>query len=137
MKPVIFLLLMFVLGSCAEKVIEKPDDLIGEDQMTSILYDLAIIGAAKKTNATLLQEHHIETMPYLYSKYDIDSVQFVESDRYYASLPEVYEKIYTSVEARLKKEEKEATEAKERRNDSISTAKQKAALKKRTKDSLP
>lgn len=137
MKRIVFLLLLFAFGSCAEKVIEKPDRLIEEDKMTLIIYDLAIIGAAKKTDVNILQKHHIETMTYLYKKYDIDSVLFVESDRYYASLPDVYERIYTTVEARLKKEEKEVTEAKERRIDSISTAKQKAAIKPRAKDSLP
>ena len=107
MRRFLFLILSFtLLAACNEKLIEKPKNLIPEKKMEKILYDLAILGAAKSSNAAVLKENNIETMDYIYTKYDIDSVQFVESDGYYASLPAVYEAIYTNVADNLESEKK-------------------------------
>jgi hypothetical protein len=84
------LLLFLVLASCGEKVIEAPNDLIEKGKMADILYDLALINAAKSTNPGILEEGGIEPMEFLYKKYGVDSVQFVKSDIYYASIPLEY-----------------------------------------------
>ena len=98
--------------SCLEKVVEEPKDLISKDKMTSILYDLAILNAAKNTNATVLTDNNIETMDFIFSKYKIDSLQFVTSDIYYASLPITYEAIYVEIDERLEKEKERMRTAK-------------------------
>ncbi len=90
--------------SCTEKLIKKPENLIAKKKMVDILYDLAVITAAKNTNSIVLIEKNIKTMPYIYSKYKIDSIQFAESDLYYASDPTIYEDLFTQVEKRLHKE---------------------------------
>ena len=81
-------------------------------------------------------------MGYIYDKYGIDSLQFVKSDTYYASIPTVYEDIYTKVKDRLEKGEKFFEEERQQKQDSINKAKEKLNpnLKKKpqtTKDSLP
>ena len=137
MKKAALILLLLLISSCAEKLLEKPDNLISKDTMVDILNDLAILNAAKNTNVMVLRNHGIEPMQYIYEKYEIDSLQFVESDRYYASLPEEHEKIYIAVEAKLQDEEDRlSTEKKER--DSLKRVESEAArLKtKKTKDSL-
>jgi len=112
--PVVLLSLL----SCNENLLEKPEDLIPEDKMVAILTDLAIVNAAKSTNMAVLQDSDIEPMDYIFKKYDIDSLQFVESDRYYASLPPEYEEIYKRVESKLEEQAKTMEEAK-RVNDSL------------------
>ena len=119
MKKVICITILISLLSCIEEVIEKPENLIPKDQMVEILYDLAIINGAKKTNASYLTVRGIETMPFIYSRYGIDSLQFVQSDIYYASKPAEYKEIYSILEARIEKEKSEYDEAKTRTSDSI------------------
>lgn len=119
---------MFI--SCAEKLIEQPENLIPQDKMTTILYDLSLLFAAKNTNKAVLIENDIEIMEYLYSKYKIDSIQFVQSDLYYASIPEVYETIYKEVETRLDAEKEQIQDARMQKSDSIANANKKRTAKK-------
>ncbi|MEC7770489.1 MAG: DUF4296 domain-containing protein [Bacteroidota bacterium] len=121
-NTVIFLLALVLLVSCAEKVIEEPENLIPKEKMAEILHDLAILNAAKSGARTKFRESGIDVMDFLYKKYDIDSTQFAESDLYYASIPLEYQSIYEQVEDRLN-EQKDTLEARgKRRNDSIREA---------------
>ena len=129
---------------CNEKTIQKPENLITKDQMAEILYDLAVINAAKKANPWRLSNRNIELMPFIYQKHDIDSVQFVQSDIYYASVPEEYQEIYQVVEARLEREKAIYEKEKTRVSDSIRkiSEQQRQLLKdqkakKKKKDTLP
>ncbi len=112
--PVLFL----CLTACNDTLLEKPDNLIPEDKMVEVLKDLAIVNAAKSTNISVLRDNDIQPMDYIYQRHDIDSVQFVESDRYYASLPVTYERIYKKVESKLEQEVQDVEEAK-KLNDSL------------------
>lgn len=137
MKKVIYIFVLVLIASCAEKLMEKPNNLIPKDKMVNILNDLAILNAAKSTNVAILRNHNIDPMQYIFTKYEIDSLQFVESDRYYASIPEVHEKIYIEVEAKLTQEEERLSLVK-RDRDSIKRVKNEASRlqKKALKDSL-
>ena len=105
MKRLLYIItFLFLVGSCNEKVIEKPDDLIAKDKMIDILIDLAIINAGKAIDPYVMEENQIEPMSYIYAKYEIDSAQFVRSDLYYAAIPLEYEAIYEAVEERLEAE---------------------------------
>jgi hypothetical protein len=131
-----------LLFSCNEKVVEKPENLIPEDKMVTILYDISLLNAGKIINESILNEYDIEPMGYLYSKYGIDSIQFVGSDTYYASIPTVYESIYTKVKEKLEEDEKFFEEERQQKQDSLVAAKEKLNpnLKKNpenTKDTLP
>lgn len=94
-------LVIATMASCAEKTIEEPENLIPESKMVAILYDLAIINAAKQTNSNVLVENNVRTMPYLFTKYKIDSVQFADSNIYYAADPIAYEALYKEVQTKL------------------------------------
>lgn len=108
-----------LLLSCNEKVVEKPDNLILEDKMVTILYDISLLNAGKVINESILNEYDIEPMRYIYSKYGIDSIQFVGSDTYYASFPTVYESIYTKVKEKLEEKENLFEEERQQKQDSI------------------
>lgn len=98
---------------------EKPENLIPKEKMVSILHDLAILNAAKSSFKTTLKEQNIETMEFLYEKHGIDSIQFSQSDLYYASVPLEYQSIYEKVEALLDERKKILEDFTKKRNDSI------------------
>jgi len=114
----VLLLVFLLLGACREKLLDKPENLIPEATMVEVLQDLALVNAAKTTNLYVLQDNNIDPMTYIFEKHGIDSTQFVESDRYYASMPPKYEEIYQKVEANLEKEI-EAVEAAKEVKDSL------------------
>lgn len=87
--------------------------------MTDILYDLAVLRAAKSTNKSILRTHDIETMRFIYNKHGIDSAQLASSDLYYASLPLKYQAIYENVEARLEMQAKILEKARKEKTDSL------------------
>ncbi len=97
-------LCLLFFASCNENAIEKPDNLIDEDKMVNIIYDLTLLEAARVNNSASLRDMNIEPDEYVYKKYKIDSLQFVNSDRYYASDIKGYSKIYDRVTKRLERE---------------------------------
>ena len=144
MKRLITAFCILFLLSCNEKTIEKPEDLIPKDQMVEIIYDLAIINAAKKTNSLHLINNNIEAMPFIFRKYNVDSLQFVKSDLYYASVPEQYEAMYKIVEARIELEKSDYDKTKTKVSDSVREVAEKQrtklreeAIKRRQQDSVP
>ncbi len=115
-----FILLLFLaVVSCNEKLVEKPDGLIGKGKMVEILYDLSILNSAQNTNAAILQEQDIEIMPYIYKKYGVDSIQLAKSDLYYASIPAEYEAIYREIVAKLEIDQKRLEEIRTKGPDSL------------------
>lgn len=138
-KLVLFFMVTVIVG-CAEEVIEKPNGLIPEDKMKLVLYDLAVYNSIKTTNPSLLQKNNLNSpTDFVFKKYKIDSVQFVQSDLYYASIPLKYQGMYEEVEARLEEAHNKTVEAREKRTDSIknSNEKRRDSLKKsKVTDSL-
>jgi Tfp pilus assembly protein PilN len=96
--------LSMMLLSCNFNTTEKPEDLLSEDQMVAILYDLYVINAMKSGNMEYLKKHNITPANYILQKYKVDSLQFSTSDRYYAADLEVYEKLYQQVTQKLKED---------------------------------
>ncbi|MEP2239551.1 MAG: DUF4296 domain-containing protein [Maribacter sp.] len=137
MKHVLFLVTVLLLvTSCAEELIEKPNNLIPEDKMVSIIKEMAIVNAAKATNLGKLRENGVEPTNFIFNKFKIDSAQFVDSDRYYASKPLRYENMYKKVEAELE-EQRLALEAEKKVRDSLSVAeKSKKDIDIKKKDSV-
>jgi|SRR5690606_20904362 len=123
MKNRLYLLIVtFAVVSCAEKVVKEPENLIPIDKMEQILYDIAIINAAKNIDVQVLRKNSIEAMEYIYAKYGVDSIQFVESDIYYASIPSDYEAMYSRILDSVKIRKEIADELQKKYNDSIAEA---------------
>ncbi len=119
MKKLLLLCVLLWTASCKDKLVEEPENLIPEAKMTNIIYDLAMLNGAKAANASVLEKHKIKTMPYLYQKYQIDSVAFVESDLYYASMPEVYQRMYQNVLDRVEAKATALEDERKRKSDSV------------------
>lgn len=131
-----------LLASCGEKLLEKPEDLIPKDKMINILKDITILNSARSTSITVLHDSKIEPTTFVFSKYGIDSLQFVTSDKYYASLPKEYEAMYVEIEKQLENEKEEMSEAKKIKDSlelerNLKKSQRKRVKPKIAKDSLP
>jgi hypothetical protein len=60
--------------------------------------------AMKVENPVLMDSFKYNSNQYIYKKYKIDSVQFAQSNIYYAADYKEYEKMYIQIKARLDKE---------------------------------
>lgn len=99
MKTIVILLgFAVLLIGCKDAAASQPDKLINEETMVNIIYDLSVLEAMKSKNSELSGK---PTSAYIYNKYHIDSLQFVENNRYYAAEVEKYKKIYDKVNQRL------------------------------------
>ncbi|MCJ1806119.1 DUF4296 domain-containing protein [Flavobacterium covae] len=103
-KIACFFLILFSLSCQKFNTPEKPDNLIDEATMEKILYDLALIQAIKGHDAKLLPTNQIDPKKYVYKKYHIDSLQLVNSNKYYSYDITNYKKIYDRVIEKIKTE---------------------------------
>lgn len=127
MKYIFGFFLIFTLFACSDKTIEKPDNLIEEAKMENILYDLALLQAIKGNDAKLLPKNNIDPKKYVFQKYKIDSLQFVNSNKYYSADIENYKSIYERVLERIKNNKAKAEKA---------LKKETKAKQKKAKDSI-
>ena len=79
--------------------------------MVQMLYDLAVINAAKSTNSVVLEDYFESPTSFVFKKYGVDSLQFVHSDLYYASQPLLYESIYKELASKLEEDKDRMEEA--------------------------
>ncbi|WP_052752735.1 DUF4296 domain-containing protein [Kordia zhangzhouensis] len=139
MKKVISLFILCItIISCKEEAVPKPDNLLSKEKMAEILYDITLINAAKGVDNKKLEESYMHLDAYVYQKHQIDSLQFLVSNNYYAANPLIYDEIYGIVQAKLTKERKaigKEIELEQKRRDSIQDAK-KIARKERNNDSI-
>jgi hypothetical protein len=106
MKKIALLLSVILLfAGCNNSPVQKPEKLIDEETMANIIYDLSVLEAMKSRDGKLVRN---STSAYVYKKYKIDSVQFVQNNQYYAAEIDKYKKIYEKVNARLESEKKAA-----------------------------
>ncbi len=103
MKNIFLTILVIILASaCTSNTIyKKPDNLISKNVMADILTDIYIAEGARSVHNKEL-ERLVDYMPLVYEKYKIDSVRFAESNFYYTTKIDDYEKILKTVDSRLK-----------------------------------
>jgi len=97
MKKII--IIFFILNSCIfmdEKNV-APDNLISEDKMIEILYDMSLISVSKGINKRIIENKGMKPKKYILNKHNIDSIQFVASNQYYSKDLETYLSIYEEV----------------------------------------
>lgn len=82
---------------------DKPKNLISKDEMVNILLDLKLIGAVTGRDKEVLDSAKVIPESYIYKKYNIDSIQFAESNAYYTFYMDEYAEIYESVKDSLSK----------------------------------
>jgi hypothetical protein len=77
--------------------------------MVNILYDLSIIESLRNTGYSGGFQP-MEANNYILKKYKIDSLQFAQSNKYYASDLKNYKKMFETVNDRLTQKDAELTE---------------------------
>lgn len=102
MKTILIFLVAVLFLACGNKsAVEKPAKFISEAKMVDVIYDLYVLQAIKSVNPNILEQKKITPTSYIYKKYNIDSLQFAQNDRYYATNLELYEKMYDKVNERI------------------------------------
>ncbi len=112
MRKISFILmaLFFAVTSCKNETFPKPNNLIPRDKMENIIYDLAILEAARTQNFSV--QNYPRPTEFIKRKYKVDSLTFAKSTQYYASDIKEYKKMYDEVKDRLTKENAKLTKGK-------------------------
>lgn len=138
-KIILPLLAFFaILMSCNKEVVKKPGNLIKQDKMVDIMYDLTLLSAIKVQNSNTSNVGIINSNEYIYKKHKIDSLQFVQSNIYYASDFKEYKKMIEEIKTRLdtKKTMADSIVKIKTKKDSIIKKKQEKLKQIRIKDSI-
>lgn len=104
MKQLVYILLslIFVVSCTSNTIYKKPDDLIPEDKMVDLLVDLQLALGAKSIK-NIEGKKNIDYMHLVYEKYQIDSARFAESNFYYMSDIDKFNKILKKSKNKLQK----------------------------------
>ena len=128
----IFILLIGFLISCSGiKKPKKPENLISKEEMVNILIDMSLLSSAKGINKSIIENNGIVPESYIYTKHQIDSLQFIESNEYYTYNLNEYQDIIKRVTDSLIKLREEYSTLAEKENqekkkmDSIKRSKRK------------
>ena len=78
-----------------------PVNLISENKMIEILYDMSLISVSKGINKRIIENNGMKPKKYILKKHNIDSIQFVASNEYYSKDLEAYLSIYEEVLKKL------------------------------------
>lgn len=101
MRIILSLIILVIVQSCKDFNNRKPENLISEDKMVEILFDLEIINAARGENKKIIEEKISNVNNYLQNKYKIGIDQFENSISYYSSDILKYSTIIQEVEQKL------------------------------------
>ena len=96
--------------SCGQVDQEKPENLIGEEKMSDLIFELALFDASKgfvMKGETARIGLNSESF---YKYHNIDSLQFAESNSYYAKQPKAYLRITNVAKKKLENFEKKVQE---------------------------
>ena len=95
-----FLLGLILLNSCQNS---KGDNIISEDKMTNMLFDLSII---KSINNLNYEENQLIISPedfFILQKYNVDSLNWEINKNYYSKRPKILASIYRRVQDSIEK----------------------------------
>jgi Skp family chaperone for outer membrane proteins len=102
-KIAVFMFLFVTCLSCKDEVVKKPKHLVEKDIMMNIMYDLSLFEAMKYQSASTLDSAKITATQYIYQKYQVDSLLFAQSNKYYAADFKEYKKMYDKIASRVEK----------------------------------
>ena len=112
-----------------EKRPERPDNLISKEKMADVLIDMFIVNSAKGVNKRVLERNGVNPETYILDKHGIDSLQFAQSNAYYAYDIEGYKKIMDDVAGKIERQKvkydsinKVEEAERKRKNDSVKAA---------------
>ncbi|CAD0003457.1 MULTISPECIES: DUF4296 domain-containing protein [Flavobacterium] len=144
MKNFVFILLVLFLSvSCKKELVKEPAKLIAKEKMIDIIYDLSLLDAIKYQQPLSLDSVESNPKKFIFKKYKVDSLQFAQSNIYYAADYDNYKEMFDEINARLDKEKKviekkiKAEEKKAAKAKKIAEAKKAAEAKKKKLKETP
>jgi len=93
-----FLIFFILVMGCNT---DTPENLISEEKMESIIFDIMILNASSDYDLKI--DNFFLSDELIFKKYDIDSIQFYESELYYSRNPKIHFDIYSNVKKRILK----------------------------------
>ena len=118
---VCIVLVLFLSVSCKKELVKQPKRLIEKGKMIDIMYDLSLLDAIKYQNPLSLDSSDTSQKRFVLQKYKVDSLQFAQSNIYYAADYEGYKDMFDEIAKRLEKNQRAA--------DSLSKIDEKKAAK--------
>ncbi|CAD0003305.1 DUF4296 domain-containing protein [Flavobacterium chungangense] len=144
MKNFVFIILVLFLSvSCKKELVKEPAKLIAKEKMIDIIYDLSLLDAIKYQQPLSLDSVESNPKKFIFKKYKVDSLQFAQSNIYYAADYDNYKEMFDEINARLDKEKKvvekkiKAEEKKAAKAKKIAEAKKAAEAKKKKLKETP
>lgn len=99
-------MVLFLSVSCKKELVKEPAKLIGKEKMIDIIYDLSLLEAIKYQQPLSLDSVESNPTKFVFKKYKVDSLQFAQSNIYYAADYDSYKEMFDEINARLDKEKK-------------------------------
>lgn len=113
----IVLIVLLCFSCTGNTIYERPKDLIPKDTMVAIMKDLFIASSSRNLKNRKFQKG-VNYMPLVYAKYGIDSLRLKNSNFYYTTNVDEYQKLLEEVKADLEADRKKYSRQKKIR-DSI------------------
>ncbi len=102
MKFFVTIIATLCLLSCQDvKHPEAPQNLIPRDKMVEVFTEAYLINAARSYDKRTILENKVKLDSFIYKKFDIDSLQFAESNAFYTSNLNTYNDLFIRVEERM------------------------------------
>ncbi|MET0945892.1 MAG: DUF4296 domain-containing protein [Flavobacterium sp.] len=102
MKNFVFIILVLFLSvSCKKELVKEPKRLIEKEKMVDIMYDLSLLDAMKYQNPLSLDSIDADPKKFILKKYKVDSLQFAQSNIYYAADYDTYKDMFDEISKRL------------------------------------
>jgi len=145
---IVIILALFLSVSCKKELVKQPAKLIEKEKMIDIMYDLSLLDAMKYQNPIPLDSVETDPVKFILRKFKVDSLQFAQSNMYYATDYEAYKEMFDEVSKRLAvnqratdsimkiEDKKAAKEKKKKETDSIKEAVKKPLKQQATIDSI-
>lgn len=136
-------MILFLSVSCKKELVKEPAKLIEKEKMIDIIYDLSLLEAIKYQQPLSLDSVESNPTKFVFKKYRVDSLQFAQSNIYYAADYDSYKEMFDEINARLDKEKKtteiklKAIEKKAAKAKKTAEAKKAAEAKKKNIQETP
>jgi hypothetical protein len=131
MKNFVFIILvLFLVVSCKKELVKEPKRLIEKGKMIDIMYDLSILDAIKYQKPLSLDSMDASPKKFILQKYKVDSLQFAQSNMYYAADYENYKEMFDQIAKRIEKNQRKA-------DSLVKIAEKKAAKANKNKKGKP
>ena len=101
MKKYLFILIIFFGCSDPNNKETIPKNLISEEKMVEVIYEMTLISVSKGVNRQILEKNGVIPEQYIFNKYNIDSLQFAVTNEFYSNDLDTYLEIYEKVKEKL------------------------------------